>query len=540
MRRSIFCSIGVLLISLFLVASCAAPGQGPMTWLDRPLDGSHLPLGPVTILAHASDADGVASFEFSIDEDPLATVPASGGRLGDATAGWTPTEPGTYTVRARATDSAGNVGSEATSVVTVGELPTPSPTVPAERDEGEILFLVEPELIAPGACAVLRWEVNPPVEALLDGEGVTPAGEREVCPPETISYELAVPEWGQARSVTLHVEGAPEEVGIFFVVDPDAIAPGGCATLIWEVGAPAEWTTLVEGSEVPHTGQQQVCPASTTTYELAVEAPDGFQTTRTVTLQVESAQRQTPSAEPSPRPTRSVEPSPQPTRTTVAPPAPTSAPGCAGAPVISYFRANPSTINAGETTTLEWGKVTNGNSDILVASVIIEPGLGEVGSPGSRQVSPNRTTTYVMTATGCGGPATAEVTVVVNPASPTPSGTDLALTDLYAQSLHGPLGAELTNRGPGTINNATIQISCQWTSRDLIEGIDVSGQEGPIAVPIGNLSRGQTYSFSTGISMELPSYQYTMTCSIAVPFNDPNPGNNTHSETFTKDTPGGT
>jgi PKD repeat protein len=517
MRRSTICRTGVLLIALVLVASCAAPSQGPMVWLDRPLDGSQLPLGPVTILAHASDADGVASFEFFIDEDPLATAPAAGGRLADATVGWIPTEPGIYTVRARATDSAGNLGSEATSVVMVGEVLIPSPMVPPESGEGEIVFFVEPDAIPQGVCAVLHWEVYPPADALLDGEGVPPTGEGEVCPMETTNYELVVPEREQARTVTLHVEAAPEEVGIFFAVDPDAIPQGGCAMLIWEVGAPEEWATLLEGSRVPHVGQQEVCPASTTTYELAVETPDGAQT-RTVTLHVESSQE----------PTRAPEPT-QPAVPTTAPPGPTPTQpaGCPGAPVISSFTVNPSTITAGQTATLSWGRVTNGNSDVLVLSVVINPGLGEVGSPGSRVVSPGSTTTYTLVATGCGGTAQKQVTLTVNPAV---FSADLAITDLRAEPPSLEVRGDITNRGPGTVSNVTVQLSCQWDEYDPIEGIHNTGQVGPMPILIGNLSTGQTQVFNTDITVRPGQYQVDFSCSIQVPFNDPNPGNNSYSE----------
>ena len=81
MKRPIICLAAVLVLT-FALAACGAPGQGPMIWLDRPLDGSKHPLGPITILAHASDAEGVASFEFLIDQEPLAAVSATGGRLG--------------------------------------------------------------------------------------------------------------------------------------------------------------------------------------------------------------------------------------------------------------------------------------------------------------------------------------------------------------------------------------------------------------------------------------------------------------------------
>lgn len=91
-------------------------------------------------------------------------------------------------------------------------------------------------------------------------------------------------------------------------------------------------------------------------------------------------------------------------------------PECPGPPVFSFFTANPATITAGQSSVLSWGNVTNGNSTVLVQSLTLEPGLGEVGSgASSRVVNPTTTTTYTLTATGCGGTATKQVTVVVNP-----------------------------------------------------------------------------------------------------------------------------
>ncbi|TKJ30500.1 MAG: hypothetical protein CEE40_04695 [Chloroflexi bacterium B3_Chlor] len=501
MRWSLICRI-VVLVMVLVLAACAAQGQGPMTWLDQPLDGATLPLEPVTVQAHASDADGVASIEFFIDETSLTTASADGGRLADAMVEWNPTEPGHYTVRARATDSQGNVGSDATSVVTVGLLPTPSATAPPAPDESEMLFFVEPEAIPVGGCAMLHWQVYPPVDALLDGEGVPSEGEREVCPETTRTYELLVPETGHTRTATLHVKPAPEmELAIFFAVDPDVIPAGGCAMLFWEVGAPEEWRVLIDGQEAPHLDEREECPSQTTTYELLVETPDGPQV-RTVTLRVE------------------------------AEPEPTPPPGCPGPPVISSFTANPSTITAGQSSTLSWGRVTNGNSDVLVRSVVMNPGLGEVGSPGSRVVQPATTTTYTMIATGCGGTAQQQVTVTVSQAPPPPSGADLAITDLRPQTPVGPVLGDITNHGPGTLTNVTVQLSCQWVVSDPIEGTQVdSGATGSMPISISNLSPGQTQAFNTDISVD-PSYRYDVTCSVQVGFNDPNLGNNSYSESF--------
>ncbi len=90
---------------------------------------------------------------------------------------------------------------------------------------------------------------------------------------------------------------------------------------------------------------------------------------------------------------------------------PAAPPPCPGPPVIASFNASPNPITAGSSTTLSWGFVSN------ATSAAIDHGIGGVATPGSRTVSPGSTTTYTLTATGCGGVATSQVTVTVNPAA---------------------------------------------------------------------------------------------------------------------------
>src|SRR5213594_5170334 len=95
-----------------------------------------------------------------------------------------------------------------------------------------------------------------------------------------------------------------------------------------------------------------------------------------------------------------------------APPPPT-APPPPPAPAIT-LRANPTTINRGQATTLTW-EAKN------AANVRIEPGLGEVATTGNRSVNPASSVTYTATATGPGGSATAVARITVNaPAAPPP------------------------------------------------------------------------------------------------------------------------
>jgi hypothetical protein len=127
-----------------------------------------------------------------------------------------------------------------------------------------------------------------------------------------------------------------------------------------------------------------VCPGATTTYVLTAQNPEATNSART-TLIVSSEAIQVP--------------------------------------VIPFFTANPGSIQAGECTTLSWGRVD------YAASVTIDSGIGGVGTPGSQEVCPGTTSTYVMTATGPGGTATLDVTVSVSP------GRLASLPDLVIESI---------------------------------------------------------------------------------------------------------
>ena len=118
MKHLTYLFLGTIVFMLVLTA-CGPPSGGPQVWLDWPLDGAIVPIEPLTIQAHASDQDGIALFEFYINDAPLFAIEADGNRLGEAIAEWTPTEPGIYQIDVRATDSNGNTGSKARAVVTV-------------------------------------------------------------------------------------------------------------------------------------------------------------------------------------------------------------------------------------------------------------------------------------------------------------------------------------------------------------------------------------------------------------------------------------
>lgn len=79
-------------------------------------------------------------------------------------------------------------------------------------------------------------------------------------------------------------------------------------------------------------------------------------------------------------------------------------------PVISSFAANPDEIDFGTSTTLSW----------LVydaTTVSIDQGIGIVSTSGSREVNPQVTTSYRLTATNSDGTEYATCTVTVNAAA---------------------------------------------------------------------------------------------------------------------------
>jgi peptidoglycan-associated lipoprotein len=96
-------------------------------------------------------------------------------------------------------------------------------------------------------------------------------------------------------------------------------------------------------------------------------------------------------------------PPPPPVTPAVAPPAPTIT-----------LRATPTTIERGNSASLQW-EAQN------AATVRIEPSVGDVGLSGNRDVSPASSVTYTATATGPGGQASDVARITVNAPPPPPA-----------------------------------------------------------------------------------------------------------------------
>lgn len=119
MKYSRYIVSGYIALSLLLGSCGESTTGGPQTWIDKPLDNTTAPLAPMSIMVHASDSEGVASLEFSVDGQPYKVVSVNGARMETRTINWNPAGPGTYRIEARAVDTNGNIGSTATSLVII-------------------------------------------------------------------------------------------------------------------------------------------------------------------------------------------------------------------------------------------------------------------------------------------------------------------------------------------------------------------------------------------------------------------------------------
>jgi peptidoglycan-associated lipoprotein len=117
------------------------------------------------------------------------------------------------------------------------------------------------------------------------------------------------------------------------------------------------------------------------------------------------------------------------------PPPPPPPPVAPPTPSIT-LRAQPATIERGQSAQLQW-EARN------AATVQIEPEVGQVAATGMRQVNPTSSVTYTARATGPGGEAsdTARITVnvppppPVKPPPPPPTKIDKTLDELFRENV---------------------------------------------------------------------------------------------------------
>jgi peptidoglycan-associated lipoprotein len=104
-------------------------------------------------------------------------------------------------------------------------------------------------------------------------------------------------------------------------------------------------------------------------------------------------------------------------------------PAPTGQPTIT-LNASPSTVNPGASVNLTW-------SSTNATDVSIDPSVGRVAVEGSTPVTPTESTTYVATANGPGGTATAtaRVTVTGGAVAPPTTGQPAGISELFEQNV---------------------------------------------------------------------------------------------------------
>ena len=304
-----------------------------------------------------------------------------------------------------------------------------------------------PTTINAGQSSTLSWtSTNATSASINQGIGsVAVNGSRSVSPSSTTTYTGTFTGPGGSVTCTRTITVVPVTPRPTCAMNaaPTTINAGQSSTLSW-TSTNATSASINQGiGSVAVNGSRSVSPSSTTTYTGTFTGPGGSVTcTRTITVV--------------PRP---------------------DAPTC-------DMSADPTSINAGQSSTLRW-------SSTNATSASIDQGVGAVRVNGSRTVSPARTTTYTGTFTGAGGTVTCHATVTVIPRPDAPTCTMNAAP------------ANITAGGSSTLTWS----STNTTSASINQGI------GAVAV---NGSRSVSPSTSTTYTGTFTGAGGTVTCSATV------------------------
>jgi len=155
---------------------------------------------------------------------------------------------------------------------------------------------------------------------------------------------------------------------VSFSASTGSLQQGQSAELRWQTLNAREVSIDHGVGSVSASGSQQVAPATSTTYTITARG-EGQPVQSSVTISVAAA--------------------------VVVP-----------KPSIALFESGADAVEAGHSTKLSWSTQNAGE-------VSIEPGIGGVASSGSREVRPDKTTTYTLTARGQGGSDSRSIQVAV-------------------------------------------------------------------------------------------------------------------------------
>ena len=449
----------------------------PVVGITSPPQGMQVNVGQeLLVQANASDTAGVQHMELWVDGALVTTAQAPvptqtfAGILR-----WTPNAPGTHTLVVKAINTAGVASDPSAVTITVlgtdtsTEKPNAPPPAPSEAAPNPSACVDDSEFV--GDVTVPEGMDRNAGQVFNKIWRVRNTG---TC--DWSGYELVFVD-GELMS-------APPVVPV-----PDTPS-GSTNDLLIDMMAPA--------SAGPYTGQWQLRSPKSGLFGQPLQ----------VTINVVVA------AQPQPQPQQQSQPQP--------PAQPQTQPnsGCPGAPQIGNFIANPGTITAGQSSVLSWGPVTN------ATSATIDQGIGGVGTPGSKSVSPGQTTTYILTATGCGGTVTKQAKVTVNATGggqPAPGVTLQPIT-----------GSILTPAGDAAVEDINLS-----TGDEIYLTISVSppgSLKGSYTYKVyanGSLVKQANFNLPTGSQAFWTGYKVsgTQTIKATIDISDKDTGNNDKTKT---------
>lgn len=143
----------------------------------------------------------------------------------------------------------------------------------------QMSFTATPATIGDGDPATLSWAISNANSASIDnGIGAIPlSGSMSVRPHSTTTYTLTASGSGGTRSAFATVTVAPPPT-IIFSVEPSIVAPGGAATLHWDVFDAASVVLDHDIGAQPTSGTLVVHPTTTTTFMLIAAGTGGTRT----------------------------------------------------------------------------------------------------------------------------------------------------------------------------------------------------------------------------------------------------------------------
>ena len=367
-------------------------------------------VNPISI---SSGGAAILSWEVS-NASSVSIDPGIGKTTANSSEKVAPAATTTYTITA--SNKAGST--RATALLTVSTAVTP-PTPPSGSAGLPVItsFSATPSSISAGASTVLSWSVTNATGAKISGIGsVATSGSSSVYPVTTTTYVLeAYNSTGQSSASTvITVAGStvtPPYSGsvpniISFAASPSAIAAGDSTVLSWSV-ANASSVSITGLGSMASNGSMIVTPSSTMMLTLTASNAYGTNYATTTIIVGGSAP-------------------------------PTAMPVPSTWPTITDFHNSGTVVGSGGVleAKLYWS-VSNADT------VIIDHGVGSVGTNGSQKVYPVTTTTYTLMASNGGNTMVRTTTVVVTPvAMPVPS-TWPTINDFHNSGIvSGPSGLE--------------------------------------------------------------------------------------------------